>query len=367
MKYQFHNSIMVALFLVFAAMLTASADQTDNSDSDDPAELKKAFNLARNAWLSADIETYFTFIHPSSKYVSYSGYTGAIKVKNKEDVRQDAQNQHQRWSEQIDNMTFICQDKTAIVTYNLIRTNKSNGSEVRLKTSEVWIRVDENWLRLHHHSSDLTWRFENAIRAFERTDDKTAPPLNAVVVIGSSSIRGWRKMIHEDLAPITIIPRGFGGSTMNDAFHCVNRIVIPYQPRAIVVYEGDNDLARGYSSKQIKATFVNFIDRVHRQLPESRIYFLSIKPSPKRWKLWPQIQETNGLIAEICQKHPQLTYVDIATPMLDVGGVVRKDIFTNDNLHLNREGYVIWRNVLKPILIDRELAFESKADSLSMK
>lgn len=124
--------------------------------------------------------------------------------------------------------------------------------------------------------------------------------------------------------------------------------------RAIVVYEGDNDLARGYSSEQITATFLRFVDRVHRQLPESRIYyFLSIKPSPKRWELWPKMQETNGLIAKICQRHPQLTYVDIATPMLDAKGLVRTDIFTNDNLHLNKEGYVIWRDVLKPILMER--------------
>ena len=138
--------------------------------------------------------------------------------------------------------------------------------------------------------------------------------------------------------------------------------------RAIVVYEGDNDLARGYSSEQVTATFLRFVDRVHRQLPESRIYyFLSIKPSPKRWELWPKMQETNGLIAKICQRHPQLTYVDIATPMLDAKGLVRTDIFTNDNLHLNKEGYVIWRDVLKPILMEREATFELKAVSQSVK
>ena len=79
------------------------------------------------------------------------------------------------------------------------------------------------------------------------------------------------------------------------------------------------------------------------------------------------MQETNGLIAKICQRHPQLPYVDIATPMLDAKGLVRTDIFTNDNLHLNKEGYVIWRDVLKPILMEREATFELKAVSQSVK
>ena len=256
-------------------MMILTADQTDNSDRDDLARLKTAFNLARDSWQQADIDTYFTFIHPSAKYISYRGNTAVIKVKDKEDVRQDAQNQHRRWREKIDNLTLSCQAKIAIVAYNLIRTHKSNGSQVCLKTSEVWIDIDEKWLRLHRHSSELAWRFENTIRTFEQNDDTTPPPLNAVVVIGSSSVKGWHKTIQEDLAPITIIPRGFGGSTMNDAFHSAPT-VSSYPTnlaRAIVVYEGDNDLARGYSSEQITATFLRFVDRVHRQLPESRIYF----------------------------------------------------------------------------------------------
>jgi lysophospholipase L1-like esterase len=201
-------------------------------------------------------------------------------------------------------------------------------------------------------------RFEQDIQNFERADKEHFPSLGAIVCIGSSSIVGWHSAIVEDLAPLTIIPRGFGGSTMNDALHYIDRIVIPYKPRAIVIYEGDNDIAEGIAPEKILDTFRKFIQKVYRQLPEARIYFLSIKPSISRWKLWPQMEKTNRLIEKECSRDKQLIYVDVASPMLDNNNEPRKEIFQKDNLHMTREGYVIWREVIKPILTKRELQFE---------
>jgi len=90
-------------------------------------------------------------------------------------------------------------------------------------------------------------KYEKEIQDFESADRKQFPPPGAIVCIGSSSMKGWHSTIVNDLAPLTIIPRGFGGSSMNDALHYVDRIVIPYKPRAVAVYEGDNDIADGIS------------------------------------------------------------------------------------------------------------------------
>jgi len=201
-------------------------------------------------------------------------------------------------------------------------------------------------------------RYEQAILNFEGADKKQFPPPGAIVCIGSSSIVGWRPTIVEDLAPLTVIPRGFGGSTMNDALYYVGRIVIPYKPRAVVIYEGDNDIAEGIAPEKIQDTFRKFVQKVHEQLPEARIYFLSIKPSIIRWNLWPHMEETNRLIEKDCSGDKLLTYVDVASAMFDGNRELRKDIFQKDNLHMTREGYVIWREVIKPILIRRELPFE---------
>ncbi len=204
-------------------------------------------------------------------------------------------------------------------------------------------------------------RFEQTIRNFESEDSISFPPPNAIVCTGSSSMRGWSGTITKDLAPLSIIPRGFGGSNMNDALYYTDRIVLAYKPRAIVVYEGDNDIAQGISPDIIALKFKKFVKKVHQKLPECRIYFLSVKPSPSRWKLWPLMEETNHLIVEICGKDSRLTYVDVASGMLDQSGKPRIEIFKDDMLHMKREGYIIWRNALRPVLLENELQYEPKS------
>ncbi len=204
-------------------------------------------------------------------------------------------------------------------------------------------------------------RFEAAIQRFEEADAKQMPPVGAIVAVGSSSMRGWHGTIAGDLAPLTIIPRGFGGSNMHDALHFVDRIVLPYRPRAVVVYEGDNDIAGKIAPAKIAETFRALAERVHQELPECRIYVLSIKPSPSRWHGWPAMQEANRLLAAACAEDVRLTFVDVATPMLDEEGKPRAPLYQKDNLHLTRAGYELWRDVLRPILLPAEQPFEPAA------
>jgi lysophospholipase L1-like esterase len=201
-------------------------------------------------------------------------------------------------------------------------------------------------------------RFEKAVEAFESQDRRAPPPEGAVLCLGSSSIRMWHPTIKQDLAPLTVIPRGFGGSNMNDALHYVDRLVTPYKPRAIVLYEGDNDTAQGVAPEAIRDTFLAFVARVRKDLPKVRIYFLAIKPSIRRWGLWPKMKEANRLIAAECAKDDKLTYVDVAAAMLTAEGKLKDDIFLGDGLHLNRKGYLLWRDTLRPALLQKELPQE---------
>jgi len=197
-------------------------------------------------------------------------------------------------------------------------------------------------------------RLVTEIIAFEAQDQTEPPPHGAIVCVGSSSIRGWHSTIQEDLAPLTIIPRGFGGSTMNDAVYYTERIVTVYEPRAVVLYEGDNDIWLGISPQQVAERFAVFVTKIHEALPDTRIYVLSIKPSIARWEVWPQMKEANRLIEKACLSDVLLTYTDVSSAMLDETGQPRREIFQPDMLHLNESGYAIWKAALLPVLLEKE-------------
>ncbi|MDA3873020.1 MAG: SGNH/GDSL hydrolase family protein [Kiritimatiellae bacterium] len=201
-------------------------------------------------------------------------------------------------------------------------------------------------------------RYENQISAFETADKENPPPKGAVLCIGSSSMRGWHMTLREDLSPITVIPRGFGGSNLNDVIHFADRVVLPYEPRAIVLYEGDNDIAAGISPERYLKKFNEFTALVHSELPECRIYVLATKPSISRWKLWPKMERANQLVAAACEQDERLTYVDVASGMLNAEGTPRKELLKKDNLHMTREGYILWRDVLRPVLLKNEGEFD---------
>jgi lysophospholipase L1-like esterase len=201
-------------------------------------------------------------------------------------------------------------------------------------------------------------RFEEQIAAFDASDSLSPPPEGAIVAVGSSSMRGWHRRIHQDLAPLTIVPRGFGGSTMGDVLHFAKRIVSKHKPRAVLLYEGDNDVAAGVEPADIRATFDSLTTVVKRIWPRPRLYVISVKPSPRRWHLWPRMQATNELLRAACDEAGWMTFTDVAGPMLNEDGVPRPEIFKSDSLHLNDVGYDIWADVIGPLLREREAVFE---------
>jgi len=201
-------------------------------------------------------------------------------------------------------------------------------------------------------------RLEAEVAAFEKADRTAPPPSGAVVCLGSSSVRMWHEHLAADLAPITVVPRGFGGSTMYDALVVLPRIVLGLRPRAVLLYEGDNDIAFGVSPKGVLETFDALVDSVERALPGTRLYVLAIKPSPSRWEVWPQMTEANRLLARACDGDSLLTYIDVATPMLGENGLPRSNVFLPDSLHMNREGYAIWRSAVRPVLLEHEARWE---------
>ena len=201
-------------------------------------------------------------------------------------------------------------------------------------------------------------RFRAAIDAFSAQDGASPPTTGAIVATGSSSMRGWHGRIAADLAPLTLVPRGFGGSNMNDVRHFLTELVLRYKPRAVLLYEGDNDVAAGATPVQILAHFDAIDAAVADALSETRIYILAVKPSLARWPLWPTMAATNDMLKARADADPRLIFIDIATPMLDEAGEPLAHIFISDGLHMNDAGYDIWRDAVRPILVEAEGALE---------
>lgn len=203
-------------------------------------------------------------------------------------------------------------------------------------------------------------RLAKDIEKFEAADQTAFPPAGAVLAVGSSSIRGWHRTIEQDLSPLTIIPRGFGGSTMYDLAHYADRVIFPYKPRAILIYEGDNDIAAGIPPVAVLQTFADLVRRIHGRLPGTRVYVLAVKPSPSRWKWWNGMSELNAMLRAACEKNPWLDFIDVATPMLDDQGKPRPELYIGDRLHLSAEGYALWTRVVREVLLEKELPHEKR-------
>jgi lysophospholipase L1-like esterase len=203
-------------------------------------------------------------------------------------------------------------------------------------------------LRSAEPPPDRFARWEKEIRAFEENDRQKPPSHGGIVFVGSSSIRFWK--LDKSFPGMDYINRGFGGSQLADSVHFLPRIVLPYEPRTVVLYAGDNDLAAGKTPEQVAADFKEFVQAIHSKLPKTRIVFVCIKPSLARWKLIDKIRNTNELIADFCKSDNRLVYVDVATPMLGPDGKPQRELFLGDGLHLNDTGYGLWAKLLKPHL-----------------
>ena len=189
-------------------------------------------------------------------------------------------------------------------------------------------------------------RFEDEIRIFEIMDHFNPSPEKATLFTGSSTIRKW-VTIKDDLPGIELINRGFGGSTMKDLNHYLERIVFPYNPAHIFVYEGDNDIARGVSPEEFIEDCKDFILACKTRIPEAEIHFLSIKPSPARIRNWKEMQRSNRMLNELSGQYEKVHFIDISRSFLNEDESLKNDVFEADRLHLNKEGYEMLANVLR--------------------
>jgi len=186
-------------------------------------------------------------------------------------------------------------------------------------------------------------------RQWAVADAGKLPLRDAILCVGSSTIRMWQDL-ETDLGPGLVLNRGFGGSRMADVLPFKDFFAC-YEAHKVVIYEGDNDLASGeMQPAALLNEFHEFCAAIWARRDDARIYIMAIKPSPRRWHLRETYQAANALLLALCNTDERLTYLDIEPVMLGEDGTPIPEIFMEDELHMTRPGYELWRDAIRPVL-----------------
>jgi lysophospholipase L1-like esterase len=235
--------------------------------------------------------------------------------------------------------------ESTIVRHNLEMPKMTNSANLRLLTFGCGLLLAAPLVATARESVCHPERWKDAMAAFEKEDQTDPPPEGGIVFVGSSSIRLWD--LPKSFPDLPVINRGFGGSELCDSVHFFDVLVARHKPRVVVLYAGDNDVAGGKKAEPIHADFRSFVQQMKEKLPESRLVYVSIKPSLARWQFAEKMQDANRRIAAECKSDEERChFVDVWPPMLGADHKPRKELFLDDGLHMNGEGYQIWASLL---------------------
>lgn len=208
-------------------------------------------------------------------------------------------------------------------------------------------------------------RWQADIDAFLAADQQAPSDPGGIVFVGSSSIRMWN--LPESFPELAALNRGFGGSEIADSTHYFTELVGKHEPRLVVFYAGDNDVANGNSAERVHEDFVAFAEKFKLLLPDAQLVYLAIKPSIARWSMAETMQAANARIAADCAVEDRFTFVDVWPVMLGSDGKPRADIFLEDGLHMNQTGYALWADLLREPLTKTSKAEQIPATSGSSR
>jgi lysophospholipase L1-like esterase len=191
-------------------------------------------------------------------------------------------------------------------------------------------------------------RFEPEINAFDSLLTTAVEPKEGIVFTGSSSIKKWETLI-DDMAPLPVANRGFGGAIIRQVTYYSNRMLVPLKPKLLVFYCGENDIANDFNGPELPLKdFKTFVTTIRHKLPDVGILFVSMKPSPLRMQWWPKFQAANKMVKEYIATQKNMWYSDVTQAMLQRNGRPTPDLFLGDSLHMNAKGYALWTQILKP-------------------
>ena len=194
--------------------------------------------------------------------------------------------------------------------------------------------------------------FAEDIQKFRHIDSVQMPAKHSILFVGSSSFTKWTD-VQNYFPSYPIINRGFGGSTLLDVIMYADDVIFPYEPKQIVIYCGENDLAYSdtVSAQTVFNRFSILFDMIRNIYKDVPVDFISIKPSPSREKLMPKMIEANKLIQNFLAARPNTGFINVYQKMLTTDGKLMQEIYVEDKLHMNAKGYAIWQKEIEPFLV----------------
>jgi lysophospholipase L1-like esterase len=197
--------------------------------------------------------------------------------------------------------------------------------------------------------SDVEMKYENEILAMEQQDRLNPPPKDGIVFIGSSTIRRWTTLA-EDFAGMPVVNRGFGGAWHGHIVKYTPRMVVPLNPRAVVVQTCGHDIYNGATPDEVIERIEKYFAYVRQLLPQTIIVLPALKPSLARWSFMDNFKAVNRMAPELVRRTPLTKFVDIWTPLCAAGEPPPKSLYIEDGEHFNAEGYAILTRTLRPVL-----------------
>ncbi len=200
------------------------------------------------------------------------------------------------------------------------------------------------------YAQDYNHQWKDEINAFDSLNGDS-PAQGGILFTGSSSIKFWKDPV-KDFKNSQILNRGFGGSQIIDLIENFDQVILKYHPKKIVIYSGDNDVEVGKSAEVVFGDFCTLYGMIKAKLPDTKIYYIAIKPSLSRWSKVLEMKKTNTMINEYLNTKSNGTFIDIFSQMIGPEGKPCKKWFIEDGLHMTKEGYQLWTKILSPYLKD---------------
>ena len=191
-------------------------------------------------------------------------------------------------------------------------------------------------------------RGEDDISKLEARDECEPDPADAVLFVGSSSIRRWQALAI-DMTPYRTIQRGYGGAKYSDLAVYAERLICPHDYRALVIFVG-NDVSgkpTDHTPEQVEQLVKHVVRVAQRHRPQSPVLLIEVTPTEKRWAVWPKIRAVNARLREIALATPHTYFLPTAGHFLRPEGTPRSELFGEDKLHLNSQGYGLWSQLIR--------------------